>query len=178
MSLPRAAHFLNRATNQTLYHYTDLGGLNGIISKHDLWLTNCRFSNDGREISYGFGVADQILQDRIAANAQHQDFLKEVRKLLEAAVLNSVYVCCFCDKDNLLSQWRGYGANGTGVSIEIVGKEFSKGTGDEMPQALGVLRAWIVYYKEEQQQELLTAAIDFGLHAYPIPTRRWRKGRA
>jgi hypothetical protein len=29
-----------------LFHYTDLGGFQGIISDHDLWLTHLRYSDD------------------------------------------------------------------------------------------------------------------------------------
>ena len=32
-----------------VYHYTDLGGLHGIITNDDLWLTNSRYSNDEEE---------------------------------------------------------------------------------------------------------------------------------
>jgi hypothetical protein len=34
-----------------LYHYTDLAGLNGVVSKNDLWLTHVRFCNDHEELT-------------------------------------------------------------------------------------------------------------------------------
>jgi hypothetical protein len=33
--------------------------------------------------------------------------------------INDVYIACFSEKRDLLSQWRGYGANGEGYVIGI-----------------------------------------------------------
>lgn len=91
-----------------LFHYTTIQGLLGIISKCELWSSDCRFLNDGREILYA--------QDL---------FFNEVNKLnlppLEPGAgylipnygldIFRIFVTCFCKRGDLLSQWRGYGKN-------------------------------------------------------------------
>jgi hypothetical protein len=47
-----------------LYHYTDLSGLNGIVSSNDLWLTHLRFSNDDEEMIHGQNIVTETLQAR------------------------------------------------------------------------------------------------------------------
>src|SRR4051812_26389542 len=44
-----------------LYHYTDLSGLNGIVSNNDLWLTHVRFCNDDEELTHGQKIVAQAL---------------------------------------------------------------------------------------------------------------------
>lgn len=51
---------LNLDPGQSLYHYTDLGGLLGIIQQHDLWLTHSRYSNDDEEMTHGQKVVGKI----------------------------------------------------------------------------------------------------------------------
>jgi len=36
-----------------LFHYTDLNGLQGILSNADLWLTDSRYLNDSEEMRHG-----------------------------------------------------------------------------------------------------------------------------
>jgi hypothetical protein len=163
----RSAEDFNQADRpgrNTLFHYTDLGGLIGILSNDDLWLTNCRFSNDEGEMSLGYAIAKGVIEDELrTAPAENKDFLQDLHDLLDANSPDDVYICCFCDEDNLLSQWRGYGANGTGVSIEIDAKKFSWATGPDMP--LGVMRLWQVDYDQEKQKGMVRHAIQFGLAA-------------
>jgi hypothetical protein len=39
-----------------LYHYTDAGGLYGILTSEVLWATHIAFLNDTREAFYGAGA--------------------------------------------------------------------------------------------------------------------------
>jgi hypothetical protein len=89
-----------------IYHYTTISGLIGIISSKELWASDCRFLNDGTELSYARDI-----------------FLKEVVKLklpppgrgsgyiIPGNSLDyfQMFISCFCEDGDLLSQWRGYG---------------------------------------------------------------------
>jgi Protein of unknown function (DUF2971) len=70
-----------------------------------------------------------------------------------------VYICCFCENGNLLSQWRGYGADGSGVSIAFKPDDFSAATGGDM--SLGVMRFWKVYYEKSEQTEMVRNVLEF-----------------
>jgi hypothetical protein len=157
----RYAENLNFAARKNLFHYTDLAGLQGIVRSHDLWLTNCRFSNDDREMAHGYGVAKAVIKDQLlTASPAHRYYLEQLDAQLDPNSPDDVYICCFCAENNRLSQWRGYGANGVGVSIEIEAGEFSWATGPDMP--LGIMRVWKVYYDRDEQKTLVEEAIDFG----------------
>jgi hypothetical protein len=91
----------------TIYHYTTISGLIGIITSRELWASDCRFLNDGTELSYARNI-----------------FFAEVKKLKLAPVDGGgymipggslkhflVFVACFCEDGDLLSQWRGYGTD-------------------------------------------------------------------
>src|SRR5438128_2321916 len=45
-----------------LYHYTDLGGLHGVVTNRDLWLNNARYSNDDEEMTHGYRVAKLAIE--------------------------------------------------------------------------------------------------------------------
>jgi hypothetical protein len=150
------------APRETLCHYTDLGGLQGIVASDDLWLTNCRFSNDDSEMAHGYSIARAAVDDQLSscASSVDREYLGLLKAQLNPATPDDVYICCFCEENNRLSQWRGYGANGAGVGIEINGKRFAEITGGDMP--LGLMRLWKVYYEEQEQRELVNEAIAFG----------------
>lgn len=152
--------------NQTLYHYTDLGGLQGILTKNDLWLTHARYSNDEEEMTHGYRAAHEVLGELRAAPSLEQDrasYLDQVVDLLQKPTEDGVYICCFCLKDNLLSQWREYGANGTGASIWLNSSDFADVTGPDSPFKLlgGLMRLWKVNYDPQRQRSIVRRAVDF-----------------
>src|ERR1039458_9844890 len=46
-----------------IYHYTTADGLKGIIEKNELWASSAYFLNDSAEITYGYGVLKEVLDD-------------------------------------------------------------------------------------------------------------------
>jgi hypothetical protein len=149
-----------------VYHYTDLGGLCGILSKNDLWLTHARYSNDEEEMIHGYRAAQGVLTE-LGPLAQNDPdraaYLTRLGELLKRPTKEGVYICCFCLKDNLLSQWRAYGANGTGVSIQLNSGDFANVTGPDSPFQLqgGLMRLWKVNYDPARQHDIVRKAIDF-----------------
>lgn len=114
---------------QILFHYTTASGLLGIISTRKLWATHARFLNDATELQYGITLIRFILSDYPA----HR--LPTVRRYNHSAegpnafpgwhvprpLLDDVrplfFITCFCEVDDLLSQWRGYSPSETGYSL-------------------------------------------------------------
>jgi len=98
----------------TLYHYTTAQGLLGIMESNRLWATNVRFLNDPSEIDY----AICIIRESLGSVPLPANFHDQVNyRLDESEAEARVYVCCFCLEGDLLSQWRGYGAQGGGYAI-------------------------------------------------------------
>lgn len=147
---------------KAIYHYTDLNGLRGIIDNHDLWLTHSRYSNDDEELTHGFQIVSKVIEEESAgaANRRRKNYLGHVRSIFEEPKAEGVYICCFCEEDNLLSQWRSYGANGTGVSLSFAPASFSYITGPDSPPS-GLIRLWKVFYNEDVQTSIIKQAINY-----------------
>lgn len=98
----------NRMTYKTkIFHYTNLSGLLGILSSKEIWASDCHFLNDGSELLY-------------AQNLFFSEFKKLDLPPLEGGGYRlprpmadqfGVYITCFCENGDLLSQWRGYGSD-------------------------------------------------------------------
>ena len=152
--------------DQLIYHYTDLGALSGIIGLHDLWLTNSQYSNDTDESKHGYEIARGEIAAYLRSAKRKRpkkqrkiDYATTLSSIFESTAMEGFYICCFCDADNLLSQWRSYGANGTGVSIAFDPMEFIQITGADMP--LGLMRLWKVFYKKSRQKRIVKRAINY-----------------
>lgn len=153
-----------------LYHYTDLGGLSGIVGNHDVWLSNSRFLNDDEEIAHGRAISEQVIraQRDYYYGPNWMPYLDALSAQLAEPLTQGIYICCFCRKDNLLSQWRGYGANGAGVSVEFSPFEFDRITGPDSPIG-SVTRLWRVFYDRLQQSQIIEQAVTFGFTNHPGP---------
>jgi len=145
-----------------LYHYTSLEGLEGIVSGNDLWLTHTQYCNDDEELTHGLSLTRQVIAEQAeSGDDRRKEYLNKLLKLLERPELDAVYVCCFCEKDDLLSQWRAYAANGGGVSLEFEPARFNYITGPDCPPSIGLMRFWKVFYPLETQQKIIRSAISY-----------------
>lgn len=116
----------------TLFHYTDARGLLGILSAPSLWASDLRFLNDAQEAVYARDlVIDAVrsmpnpVRDPGHWAHQHGDAAIETFARYQAMVVEylqqaefGVFVACFCEAGDLLSQWRGYGQD-HGYALEI-----------------------------------------------------------
>jgi hypothetical protein len=104
-----------------LFHYTTAEGLKGIVENNELWASSAYFLNDSAEITYGYGVLKQVLDEWIGSAGGGEDCLsvglaRDLKTGFEDYLLNNivtpVYLACFCEDGNLLSQWRAYSSAG------------------------------------------------------------------
>jgi hypothetical protein len=120
-----------------LFHYTDTAGVLGIVEGSLQWATNALFLNDEGEIVHATRLVADLYGRELAAHPsrvkpdlpsefkEHNDIDWTIREFLHRLwSLNeggwfgvNAYVCCFCQVDDLLSQWRAYGDRGGGFSI-------------------------------------------------------------
>jgi hypothetical protein len=150
----------------SLYHYTDVHGLNGIIESNSLRASAAYYLNDSSEVEYGCRVLVEELerwvelnkgQDTFAAkvvNTLHRVFMLPLSKLSRSS---NIYVSCFCEQDNLLSQWRAYGQKG-GYSLGFDVDGLS--TGLEGPGPYNPLRLVKVIYDRALQLERIQSVLE------------------
>src|SRR5450759_3987905 len=142
-----------------LFHYTDSNGLLGILRSEVFWATNVQYLNDSSELAYCIAlIRDRLERKKIAVS---RNALSPTAKLFVAAqnTFNpfpnlTVYVSCFCEEGDLLSQWRGYGHAGGGYAIGIQPR-YDNAAPDEVPRI--VLRK--VFYDLKDQERLIDESI-------------------
>ncbi len=114
---------------ETLYHYTTVEGLLGIVRSRSLWVSDVEFMNDAQELRFGrpelraalVEQADRLCPPEsedspdcsratlLRSAAEHLD---QPAGIFASRQWHAVYVACFCESEDLLSQWRGYGSSG------------------------------------------------------------------
>lgn len=116
----------------TLFHYTTAAGLLGILQNANIWATDLKFLNDAEESIYARDMVisairsmeNPVLDPSHSAHEHGQgaiDIFAQYHKFVLNELETSefgVYVTCFCESGDLLSQWRGYGKD-HGYAIEF-----------------------------------------------------------
>jgi hypothetical protein len=112
--------FLEFTPKQTLYHYTSVDGLIGILRSKSLWLTDLYNTNDPREIHLGFEhFLSALSQVRLSEYPGPQGlFLDRMILTLNEYKKNTrSYCACFSLAADELPMWAAYGSNYGGVAI-------------------------------------------------------------
>jgi len=105
-----------------LHHYTTLDGLMGIVSSDAIWASDARFLNDSSELSYAAGLIDAVVAevfDAVSSEALRAALPRRPSVANAFEYGAQPFVACFCEEDDLLSQWRGYDAGQTGFSLGL-----------------------------------------------------------
>ncbi len=104
----------------TIYHYTTIGGLKGIIDTNGFWASDNRFMNDTEEVHHGFELIKGVVGQRMRRERllSFKEILAAVLDSLPKPHENSSLIACFSLARDSLEQWRGYGPSG-GVCIGL-----------------------------------------------------------
>lgn len=139
---------------RTLYHYTDAGGLYGILSGQTLRFGDVRFLNDRTELQYGRRLVARVLESE-AVRQDPLQLLSATQRSLERVGSRSRYLYTFSlsETRESISQWQRYGANGRGYCIGFSLSQLQSTFGD------GV-RLRKVIYAEREQRKVVHAALD------------------
>ncbi|BBZ37094.1 DUF2971 domain-containing protein [Mycobacterium conspicuum] len=112
---------------ETLYHYTGISGLRGILDSSMLYATNIAYLNDAQEMKHGIkevsfllSPASPVVKDLISENPPFEKAINEVLSRLRAefvsehhqSLLQAPYVSCLSAMGDQLSQWQGYAGQG------------------------------------------------------------------
>jgi hypothetical protein len=106
----------------TLFHYTTIEGLIGIIQSQRIWATNARYLNDASELRYAADLIEDRINDRrqfVSAEFWKKYYARVLEQFEFFGYLQDYYVSCFCTKPDLLSQWMSYSGRGGGYAIGI-----------------------------------------------------------
>jgi|GEM_PF-4107864 len=120
----------------TLHHYTDSNGALGMLGREEMWLSHALFSNDKLELKVAQEIVERVVTDLLNSDRLRIDldnpnlgitYAREFLFKLQYYIQNKsvkvdVYIGCFCENDDLLSQWRAY-ANNSGYCIGVNAKQ-------------------------------------------------------
>jgi hypothetical protein len=106
------------APDKTLYHYTGIGALLGIVENRKLWASHIYYLNDAAEIVHARDVLVKLIEKEKTSTTE-KDFLDLFQEWLKTFSKNAYHLFVFSlsEEPNLLSQWRSYTPHGKGVSI-------------------------------------------------------------
>jgi hypothetical protein len=139
-----------------LYHYTTGDGLHGILRSRHLRGSNFSFLNDRAEFTYGLRLLHSAAEDRLRTHGGTDDWARRFFELVLASTMPTefdLYLSCFCEKGDLLSQWRGYGGQDSRYCLKLDTSRL--GHVHEMASPLVK-----VVYDPDHQRELLNFLID------------------
>jgi hypothetical protein len=91
-----------------IYHYTTIPGIIGVVTRRELWASDCQFLNDGAELSYARDIYFAEVQKLGLAPLEDGGGYFQAGPSLENF---RMFIVCFCEDGDLLSQWRGYGTD-------------------------------------------------------------------
>lgn len=144
-----------------LYHYTSGTGLLGIVDSDSVWATQIHYLNDSKEFQHAIDLAKEVL-DATPMDSEPTDRLA-IKQNLSLALDNlsglGIYVACFSEAPDSLSQWRGYCAPGFGYCLGFVKSELQAcalGQGFNLGQCI---------YDERQQRESIKIWVNFAIRA-------------
>ena len=154
-----------RPKNFVLYHYTTTDGLKGIIENDELWATSAYYLNDSTEIMYGYRLIDEALrkwreranpaEDSISGGLVYSLQRQFGHDYLERNIITPIYLTCFCEEDNLLSQWRVYGqSGGYSVGFRVLSEGIVYGLRPE-PNVYSARCVKVEYDRSEQLRRIL-----------------------
>lgn len=153
------------AVPDVFYYYCSVEAFRGILTSKKLWMSNAFAMNDFQEIRWINRLIDTATEQ--LRNSENEAFLQRV---LDQYRLNSAiapYLCCFSSDRDVLSQWRAYSYDGTGLCIGFRAASFSipknlPAPNVEVAQTLGIHK---VVYEPTAQNELVRATFQSALSA-------------
>lgn len=143
-----------RQAPSTVWHYTDAAGAAGIVTGRELWATDALFMNDASELQ----IVHRDFTTAIQSSATDSFLDSSDRERMGAAFEKTVgsfredpglFVVCFCENGDLLSQWNTYGREGGGYALGFDGPAL--GSYDEA--VIGTLDFFKVIYDRDEQIE-------------------------
>jgi hypothetical protein len=139
-----------------IYHYTDTTGLKSVLDSGQLRAADVAYLDGSREIGYAYGMFREQLRKRWRSNDPLLgDFCLQAEMALDPRRwTRNLFIACFCEDGDALTQWRTHGTDGayaiglrTGV-LDSVG----------VRQQRAELRR--VVYSAERQNALLQHMLD------------------
>lgn len=114
---------MHKLPSVILYHYTSGSGVLGIVGSDSLWATKIHFMNDHSEFKHAIGIAKAELNG-LREGRKGDNFSQvavALSQVLESSAGLGLFVACFSEDYDSLSQWRGYCPRSFGYNVGFDG---------------------------------------------------------
>lgn len=160
------------APTRTLFHYTSLQGLLGIVNSGALWVSEARHMNDVAELTHFARLVTDNVAQRLSADVEVAEIENQLQNWLKQRVQDGhlIFAGSFTENGDLLSQWRGYCPPGQGVSLGFHPSRIARAA-----LAQSFLLGRCIYAIAEQQQlaeETAKAVVAAAKAAGPVPANK------
>lgn len=140
---------MKKANEEIVYHYCSVDTFLSIVRSSVLRLTDIEKSNDYEERTY----MERMIMDEL----KELFIYEELESILEYGYqslyfMRRLYVCCFSEDGDTLSQWRAYGDDGCGIAIGFKRKYL-----EELNKDLYGLEFRKVEYNKDRHKEFAHA---------------------
>ncbi|TWT04429.1 DUF2971 domain-containing protein [Planococcus sp. CPCC 101016] len=150
----------------SLYHYTSLNSLMGMIETNRLWMSKGTFLNDSSELVYFSGVLKNVISKMVIPEkvSLWNLFTEKLEKALDhfmKEIVESgfeVYIFSMSQTEDSLALWYNY-ARGDGYNIGFSAADLL-GKVSAHPDSSAALHGFVVYNKQEQEAVLTNFLLD------------------
>ena len=169
-----------------VYHYCTVDTFKNIMSSKVLWLSDLTDSNDDQEVERTFVNLWEGVKKRLRQTDLPKDALEQAIDLIDKQykvelMTDPPYGICFCQKEDLLSQWKEYGENTRGLSLGFDINWFIKnGIRQQMPhpssiQSNAIGCDGVIYHSDKFEEEMANlcyqALVQSGAQAWILMIR-------
>jgi hypothetical protein len=151
---------------EVLYHYTNMTGFQGILDSGMVWATHIAYMNDVSEYRHAVVESGKISGELKRSESQSAKikFYECMEGLLQPTNMRMqdyppIFIACFSEAEDNLSQWRAYGGGEGGISL---------GFDMEFLQERIKDSAWLapVIYNQQDQQQLIKEFLKVSANLY------------
>jgi len=152
MTIVGGAWLGRRQSMDTLYHYCATATFQAIVQNSSVWLSSLTMTNDSSE--------GQLVRDTLVRLARQDNLEPAAISKLDAEIRNLEEMfdglgLCLSEDGDLLSQWRAYTADATGVSIGFDRVCLEQAVRDATEPEYKHLKLSKVEYSPDGHEELL-----------------------
>lgn len=148
----------------TLFHYTSLTSLMGMVESRKIWMSKADFLNDSSELIYFAGILKKSIA-RLRGEGGEGDWRRYIKKFEDST--NSflsrihedgleVYVFSLSHNKDSLALWYNY-AQGDGYNIGFKTEDLLK-KGEGIINSTNMIHGYVLY-QEESQEKFLNEAL-------------------
>lgn len=157
---------------QTVYHYTNLTGMLGIIQSQAFWASHISYMNDAEEYKNGIKLCCELIDQRLktpSLTVQQTLCLTKIKELVSTNI-HDTYVVSFTTDGDLLSQWRGYSNNDVGVAL---GFKLNHLVRHHKKHINGRFFLSKVIYDDTVKRDIVSEVLDIAMQSVLVLSAKW-----